>query len=409
MAVLSVTPITRVYTYGQKVAAVALEYGATVDPRPLNLGTFEVADTIYNFRFHSMEVLPKLAPRTITHVYTNDAPTVTADRRSVAGRYVIVELDPATLGGETVIISKCPTAQCTVKVNPDLLTQVIQREDVYGLPRPGVDSGEIIARANPDQAMKVSAKPVNLLVDDFIYGSFVSDGMVLPYHYHLPKNYDPAKVYPLMIVLPGHGMGWDGENTGVQLAADIPATAWLQPEVTGSTEDVIVLAAQNQRVGPAAEADLLIKLVDQFSKDFSVDRSRTYASTVSYGSTILWAALAKRPQLFTAGLVTGGLQVSAEQAATIAANDIPIWITHGEHDHLLNVSLGRNSYTALRDAYAGQGRSPQQIEELVRYTEYPDDAFAVPDFHAAFGPTYEDPTILQWLLQQQVTNRSISG
>ena len=74
-AIRSITPITTVYTYGQKVSAVAVEYGATVNPRTLDNGTFGVADTIYNFRFNPIEDLPKLADRTVTRTYTNNAPT----------------------------------------------------------------------------------------------------------------------------------------------------------------------------------------------------------------------------------------------------------------------------------------------------------------------------------------------
>jgi hypothetical protein len=33
--------------------------------------------------------------------------------------------------------------------------------------------------------------PVNLLVDEFGYGSFLQGGMMLPYHYRLPRGYDP--------------------------------------------------------------------------------------------------------------------------------------------------------------------------------------------------------------------------
>ncbi|MBM0274536.1 hypothetical protein [Micromonospora tarensis] len=79
---------------------------------------------------------------------------------------------------------------------------------------------------------------------------------------------------------------------------------------------------------------------------------------------------------------------------------MPVWITHGEHDHLLNVSGARNSTAALRQAYAARGKTPEQVAELVRYTEYADAAFSVPDYHAAFGPTYEDRDILRWLLDQ---------
>jgi hypothetical protein len=72
----SVTAITEVYTFGQKVAAVAIEYGDVVDPRTLDRNTFTVSDSIYNFRFNPPEDLPKLADRTVTRVYTNDEPAL---------------------------------------------------------------------------------------------------------------------------------------------------------------------------------------------------------------------------------------------------------------------------------------------------------------------------------------------
>jgi predicted peptidase len=394
----SITPITTVYTYGQKVSAVAVEYGDTVNSRMLDNSTFSVRDTIYNFRFNPIADLPKLTDRTVTHTYTNNAATARADRRSVPGRYVIVELDADQNAGWTVIVSKCPTFLCTVKINPAVPTRIAQRKAVHGHTRHG--KGPVLAKATPNESRAMTERPVNLLVDEFRYGSYLSGGMVLPYHYHLPRNYDPARKYPLMVVLPGHGMGWDGDNLLVQVAADIPATAWLQPAWTGSTEDVIVLAPQNQRVGGAAEADLLVKMLDQFKKDFSVDTRRVYATTVSYGAQLLWNAYAKRPDLFAAGLVTGGFAVNAEQAAAIAAAEIPLWVTHGVHDHLLNIALARTTRALLQNAYAARGKTPEQIDALLRYTEYEDAAFSLPDYHAAFGPTYEDSSILQWLLSQ---------
>lgn len=394
----SITPITTVYTYGQKVSAVAVEYGDTVNPRMVDNSTFTVQDTVYNFRFNPIEDLPRLTDRAVTRTYTNDAATIRADRRSVPGRYVIVELDPDQNAGWTVIVSKCPSFLCTVKVNPDLPTRIVQRKPVYGQPGSGSGKGPVLAEATPNTSRGMTDKAVNLLVDDFRYGSYLSGGMVLPYHYHLPRNYDPARKYPLMVVLPGHGMGWDGDNLGVQLAADIPATAWLRPQWTVGADNVIVLAPQNQRVGGPAEADLLVKLLDQFVKDFGVDTRRIYATTVSYGSQLLWNAFAKRPDLFAAGLVTGGFAVNAEQAAAIAAAEIPLWVTHGVHDHLLNISLARTTRTLLRDAYATRGKTPEQIDNLLRYTEYEDTAFTLPDYHAAFGPTYEDSSIVRWLL-----------
>src|SRR4051794_2715822 len=69
-----VTAITQVYTYGQKVAAVAVEYPGVVDPHTLDLGTFTVSDSIYDFRFNPIEDLGKRADRTVTRLYTNNSP-----------------------------------------------------------------------------------------------------------------------------------------------------------------------------------------------------------------------------------------------------------------------------------------------------------------------------------------------
>ncbi|WP_326551170.1 hypothetical protein [Micromonospora sp. NBC_01813] len=393
----SITPITEVFTYGQRVSAVAVEYSANVDPASIDLKSFTVADTVYNFRFNPIDDLSKMADRTITNVYTNSRAHTRSNKQSVTGRYVIVELDSADAGGWTVIVSKCPTFLCTVKVNPELPTTLAQRKPVKALG----SGGAVLAPGTPNRVRSMTNAPVNLLVDEFTYDAYLSGGMALPYHYHLPANYNPAKKYPLVVVLPGHGMGWDGVNTGVQIAADIPAVAWLQRKWTGSDEDVIVLAPQNQRVGAVAEADLLAKMIDQFIAAHSVDTTRVYATTVSYGSQLAWETFAKRPNLWAAGLITGGFQVSATQAGAIADAEIPVYITHGVNDHLLNISLARNSRAALTAAYTEDGKTEQEIASLLKYTEYGNDAFSIPDYHAAYGPTYEDRSILQWLLSQR--------
>lgn len=267
-------------------------------------------------------------------------------------------------------------------MNPNLPTEVVQNQDIR------TQHGK--AKGSPT-AHPLTGRTVNLLVDEFTLDTYEG---TLPYAYHLPRHYNPRREYPLMVILPGHGMGWDGDNLGVQIAADIPATAWLRPEWT----DVIVLAPQNKRVGAPAEAADMVALVQRFMAAHSVDADRVYASTVSYGSALAWEAMATHPGLFTAALITGGFQVSPEQAARIATDRTPIWITHGLNDHLLPVAYGRDSTTLLRNAYTAAGVSPDKAARLVRYTGFDNDAFTEPDYHAAFGPTYEDRSIPRWLV-----------
>ncbi|MEV0155550.1 hypothetical protein AB0H57_17650 [Micromonospora sp. NPDC050686] len=398
--VKNVVPITQILAYGQKVTAVAVEYSSVVNPRTLNTDTFTVSDSLYNFRFNPVGDLAdptKRADRTITAVYTNDSPALNADKQSEAGKFVIIELNPRDPGGNTIM-----AVGSHVKINPDLQTRVVQNEDVYAQAGNGQGRGPRLAAASTE-AYAATRPAVNLLADDFVYKRFTTTtGTMVPYAYHLPEGYDASRKYPVVVILPGHGMGFNGSNEGVQVAADIPATAWLQETWTGTDEDVIVLTVQNQRVGtPAAQADAMVELLNAFNREFSVDQDRIYASTVSYGSTLAWAALTNHPGLFDGVLITGGFGASAEQATAIAASGTPVWITHGTGDHLLNVvTTGQASYNRIWNAYIALGKTPAQANALVKYTEYADSAFYEPDRHLAAAPTYEDKTILQWLLAQ---------
>jgi predicted peptidase len=398
--VRNVIPITQVLTFGQKVTAVAVEYSSEVNPRTLGRDTFTVSDSLYNFRFDPVEDITdpaKRADRTITAVYTNETPALNADKRSDRGNFVIIELAATDPGGNTVMATGN-----YVKVNADLQTQVVQNQDVYAQPGRGKGRGHRLAAAS-GEAYGPTKPAINLLADDFVYKRFTAtSGTMIPYAYHLPEGYDAAKAYPVVVILPGQGMGFNGSNEGVQVAADIPATAWLQEKWTGAGDDVIVLAPQNQRVGTAAaQADVMVELLNAFAREFSVNQDRIYASTVSYGSTLAWAALTTYPGLFDGALITGGFAAGASQAGVIAASGTPVWITHGTHDHLLNVvTTGQTSYNRIWNAYLALGKTPAQTNAMVKYTEYADSAFSEPDHHLAAAPTYEDKTILRWLLAQ---------
>jgi hypothetical protein len=70
------------------------------------------------------------------------------DGSSERGRFVIVELDPADAGGNTVIRSKCSGFLCSEKINQALPTEVIQAEDVYAQPGRGNGRGKCSPQAD---------------------------------------------------------------------------------------------------------------------------------------------------------------------------------------------------------------------------------------------------------------------
>jgi len=204
----------------------------------------------------------------------------------------------------------------------------------------------------------------------------------------------------MVVILPGYGMGYDGSNPRVEIAADIPATAWFQSKWTGTDEKVIVLAIQSTRSTTNTEASQAIELIESFNRSYAVNTNRVYMSSVSWGSNLLWQMAATHPDLFAGALLTGGFPASASQLAAIADAKVPFWITHGTHDHLLAVAGGRANYATLVANYQARGLSDAAIARLVHWTEYGDEKFSLPDYHASYGPTYEDSSILQWLLAQ---------
>jgi len=424
----SITGITTVMTFGQKVTAIAVEYPANVKPEPIedpeNLDTYTVLDSWYDFRFDGIDKLDDMRPRTILRMYTNDQPETIPDGVSKAGRFVIVELSPLDYGGNTVRTN--PASSWFIKImtgTPDMKTQIVQNRPV--LTDDGVVLGTPLGAKTP--TVYQPSAWLDPLADQFQYGVYCCQGTApqqvdLPYYYYIPSDLEPGHVYPMVVILPGYGMGYYngtnpiGANPKVNVVADIPATAWLQPAWKGSDEKVIVLAPQSRRTGAAAEATAVLGLMDEFMAAHpEVDAKRLYFSTVSWGSTTAWEMMSQRPGVFAAGLLTGGFAVSSTQATAIATARplTPIYVTHGIHDHLLNYNTtGVVSRDRLRSAYVATGLvDANGAAVLIPFEGYDTPAFfnqvvpqvpgyAEPDNHAVMGPTYADTSKLTWLLSQ---------
>jgi predicted peptidase len=429
VGIQSVTGITTILTFGQKVTAIAVEYPSIVKPQPIedpeNLDTYAVKDSWYDFRFDNVsKITSDIRDRTITRMYTNDQPATIPDGVSKPGRFVIVELSPLDYGGNTVRTN--PASSAYVKImtgTEDMQTQIIQNRPV--LTADGVVLGTPLGAETPT-VYRPSAW-LDPLADQFQYGVYCCQGsppnqVDLPYYYYIPPDLEPGHVYPMVVILPGQGMGYYngtnpiGANPKVNVVADIPATAWMQPAWTGTDEKVIVLAPQSRRTGAAAEATAALGLIDQFMAAHpEVDAKRLYFSTVSYGSTTAWAMMQQRPGVFAAGLLTGGFAVSATQATAIATARplTPIYITHGLHDPLLRINFtGYLSRDRLRAAYVATGLvDADGAAALIPFEAYDTPSYfnqvvpqvpgyAEPDNHAVMGPTYTDTSKLTWLLSQ---------
>ena len=218
-------------------------------------------------------------------------------------------------------------------------------------------------------------------------------GQTLPYRLFVPAGYDAAKKYPLVLWLHGGG-GRGSDNVGQLAEGNAPGVkAWAKPENQARFPSFVVApqcprGAMWTSIGNAVEISdplrLVVELLAQLSKDFSIDADRLYVAGQSMGGFATWALLAAYPDRFAAAVpVCGG---GDERHAPRLAR-VPIWAFHGELDEAVSVERSRRMVAAVRRA----GGKP-------RYTEYKGVGHFV--WHQAFA----EAELLPWVFAQTRTS-----
>jgi predicted peptidase len=220
-----------------------------------------------------------------------------------------------------------------------------------------------------------------------------ADGQTLPYRLAIPKNYNPAKKYPLVVFL--HGAGERGTDNEAQLvhpqvlrligdeAARQPCFL-VAPQCPTDCRWVEVPwespTPHETPAEPSRPMRLTLELLDSLEKEFSIDPARRYATGLSMGGYGTFDLLVRRPHQFAAAIaVCGGADDSkASQMAGTA-----LWVFHGNKDGAVPVARSRSIVAALKQAGAD-----------VKYTEY-DGAG-----HDVWSRAYLEPGLVEWLFSK---------
>ena len=211
-----------------------------------------------------------------------------------------------------------------------------------------------------------------------------SSGLEMPYRLHSPSM-EVMTAMPLIIYLHGAG-GWGTDNVKQISGGNTHGTRlWLKPEIS-SENPAYVLAPQipnPQRWGaPDSEelspyADVLMELIDRMKSEFLIDESRVYIMGQSLGGIGVWDIIAKRPDIFAAGVPICGV---GNTERIINARDVALWAFHGAMDATVPVAGSREMVASLEAAKGD-----------IRYTEYPDVG------HNSWERAFADPGLPQWL------------
>ncbi|WP_413247041.1 dienelactone hydrolase family protein [Sphingomonas sp. 1P06PA] len=199
------------------------------------------------------------------------------------------------------------------------------------------------------------------------------------YQLFVPRGYAAARSqrWPLIIFL--HGSGERGEDIDKVRVHGPPKIVADHPGFPFLLVSPLLAADADWDV---AKLDALLAAV---RRRWRVDADRIYLTGLSRGGHATWRWAASAPDLFAAIAPVSG---RGDPAQACALRDLPVWAFHGDAD---DVVPPVGSF-AMVEAIRACGGKP-------RLTIYPATG------HDGWTPTYDDPALYRWLLEQRRVRR----
>lgn len=218
----------------------------------------------------------------------------------------------------------------------------------------------------------------------FSHESYKEGTSELKYRFLYPDAISGKKL-PLVVFL--HGSGERGDDNDAQLkwgvmqfATDEAMKNFPAYVIAPQCPENDTWYAQNGKSG-SKPLEMVIGLIDEMIKNYSVDTDRIYITGLSMGGYGTFDALARYPDLFAAAVpVCGG----GDPKTAKNFKDVPVWIFTGAEDSTVPPERSLEMLTALMDEGAKPG-----------YTQLPETG------HFSWLAAYSDPMMMQWLFRQK--------
>ncbi len=245
---------------------------------------------------------------------------------------------------------------------------------------------------------KVKAQDLNLYRRE----NFISKTDTLPYRILLPENFDPAKKYPLLLVL--HGVGERGIDNAAQLVHG--GALFIKPEVRRQFPAIVVFPqcpvnsywsnvvittdpATHQRTfnfqkgeSPTKAMAMLLNLTKMLRQKHYVNKKEFYVEGLSMGGMGTLEILRRKPAYFAAAISICGGDNPAN--AKKYAKKVPLWFFHGGKDDVVTPDHSVTMVKAVKEA----GGDP-------KFTLYPNDG------HNSWDDAFAEPKLLPWLFSHK--------
>ena len=325
----SVTGVAKVYGDGEKTASSILAYPEKLVPGSISTDTFEVPG------------------KTIEKAWVSDE--ASAAGREMAGPYVVLQFkysNESFFGNLSSRAKKdndngngpkggAPGGDAPMhsnRVAPDLSISVKQKGYILSPKDNLYTPGEFVKASKVEEPMLDSFK-------QYVYKD-PSTGYSMPYNLYLPKNYDPAKKYPLVVFIGDASV--DTNDPKTSLYQGNGGTIWAEPEEQAKHECIILIPHYTDNLineigmmitdsntwtpGLTLTSDLIFDV----SKKYAVDTDRIYGMGQSQGGIANIAISDKYPDFFAAQLLVA-CQWNVDEMK--AMKDKKLWIIVSEGDN----------------------------------------------------------------------------
>lgn len=436
--------ITQVFGDGQQVTAVCLKYNVPMDGALLSDSDYSVTELVPSELRERRQESPSgtiREDRSIARVYSNTVPE-TADEGQT-GPWVILELENTY----HYLPSFTAPGQGQRRQDGD------RKGPPAGMPRRGFPGKEDILAAykgitsiDPLRAevtqtgMVLSAKgkeieapaqpvtstgTVNLIVDDFVQREYTDDatGITMAYNLFVPKDYDPARKYPMVLFMPDATV--TGKETTRTLTQGIGATVWASPEEQAKHPCFVLAPDYTVQIidddwHTNEYLDATVHLIEQLCEEYAINTDRLYTTGQSGGCMLSFAMDWYYPDLFAASLLMAGKW--DDQRVSNFAND-KMWMLCGEGD--LGAFPSMNGITAelrkmgvpVAEAQWNGRVSSDEFDRLcqemdaegadirythfIQYSVFPDDTHIDGMEHLqTWRLTYDIEGVRDWLFRQ---------
>ncbi len=273
---------------------------------------------------------------------------------------------------------------------PDLAAKYLQESYLTGfrdLEHIKADTDFELVRQSPDFTAAMDSLQVWSERRAFYTGEmkYLPARSLLPYYLHLPKNFDPAKTYPLLIGLHGYGdkaanftQLWRYiEEEEVIFAIPEAPYPFTEGEIGFSWNPFVPDDSYETARSYSFLEEYVTDLYEELADNYNLDR--TWLLGFSQGAYNGYLLALKNPWLFDGLIACGGglLTEMLSEDDFQQAKDLKIIISHGTQDKVIpfesalaaQLVLGEKGYTDVRlDEFEGGHRvSPSAFDAWLEW------------------------------------------